>query len=389
MLRRLPIAAMERLAAGARTIPQRIGLVTAWASRLNGGVFEAVVAHAELVASLGYEPVVFGLADRHSDEDRARFGGIEVHALPVTGPRIAGFAPQLLPALLEARLDLAHLHGIWTWPSGAATRWAKRTGKPFVISPHGMLDPWILARGKLKKRVGRLLFEGASWRQATRFHALTDQEAADIATTTGRRETFVIPNPVPAAGATRQDTRFTIVYLGRIHPKKNVAALVDAWRMVGGEGGQRDAELVIAGWGADEDVAALEAKLAAGRDPSIRFVGPTFGEAKTRLLADAKFFALPSHSEGLPVAVLEAWAAGTPTLMSRHCNLPIGFERGAAIDTGTSPETIAAVLRQALAMPEAEWSSMSQAALALAQGPFSPGTVAEAWRTTYAGLIGS
>jgi len=368
---------------------KRIGLVTAWASRINGGVFEAVVAHAKLVADLGHEPVVFGLADEHSDTDRERFGAIEVQTFPVTGPRIAGYAPRMLPALLEARLDLVHLHGIWTWPSRAGSRWAARTRRPYVISPHGMLDPWILGRGRLKKRIGRLLFEDASWRQATRFHALTEQEAADIAAATGRRESVVIPNPVPPATAQRAPGQVTVLYLGRIHPKKNIAALVDGWALARDAVAARDAALLIAGWGADEDVRALQDKLDVLGDASIKFVGPAYGEFKASLLADARFLCLPSHSEGLPVAILEAWAAGTPTLMSQHCHLPTGYARGAALDSGTTPESIAAALRHGLEMPEREWRAMADAAVGLARDTFSPQCVAEAWRATYAELMGS
>ena len=57
---------------------RRIGLLTAAASRLGGGVFEAVVAQAELIRSLGGEAVVFALADRHAAADRHRLGPSEV-----------------------------------------------------------------------------------------------------------------------------------------------------------------------------------------------------------------------------------------------------------------------------------------------------------------------
>jgi poly(glycerol-phosphate) alpha-glucosyltransferase len=368
---------------------RRIGLISAWASRLGGGVFEVVAAHAHLIASMGHEPVVFALEDEYSAADRTRFGGFEVQTFPVAGPRIVGFAPGLVPALCAAGLDLLHLHGIWMYPSRAASAWAARTGRPYVISPHGMLDPWILSRGKMKKAVARLGYENASWRRASRFHALTGREADDIAAATGRRDSIVIPNPVAPPAAQRSEGRFSVLYLGRIHPKKNVDALIDAWTQTRDAVAARDAELVIAGWGEDDHVRALEAKLAATGDASIRFVGPAYGDAKARLLADARFLCLASHSEGLPMTVLEAWAAGTPTLMSQHCHLPVGYQRGAAIDTGTAPADIAAALRTALAMPQAEWAAMAAAAEAIACDSYSLESVAAAWQRTYGELMES
>jgi poly(glycerol-phosphate) alpha-glucosyltransferase len=364
----------------------RIGLVSAWASRLGGGVFEAVVAHADLVAALGYEPVVFALADEHSATDRERFGAIEVRTFPTVGPAMVGYAPALASALLAAELDLVHLHGIWMYPSQAASRWAARTKRPYVISPHGMLDPWILGRGKLKKAIARMGYERRSWRRASRFHVLTEAEAADVGAATARDDSIVIPNAVPlAAGAA--DRQPALVYLGRIHPKKNIAALVAGWRQARDVLRPIGATLRIAGWGEPEHVEALRQQLAADGGDDFAFLGPVYGAEKAALIGSARFVVLPSHSEGLPVAILEAWAAGTPTLMSQHCHLPEGYARGAAIDCGTDAAEIAAALRRAFTLPEARWREMADAASGLVRDRFAPEAVAQRWREAYGALI--
>lgn len=182
---------------------RRIGLLTASASRLGGGVFEAVAGHAALLQELGAEPVVLALHDAHSEQDAHRFAGCELYHAKVRGPRMIGYAPQLGTMLEAAELDLLHLHGIWMYPSRAA----KRSGKPYLISPHGMLDPWITRRGRWKKALARLGYEQRSWRRADAFHALTAPEAADIACETGREDCLVIanhgpqPEPLPMGGA--------------------------------------------------------------------------------------------------------------------------------------------------------------------------------------------
>lgn len=368
---------------------RRIGLLTASASRLGGGVFEAVVRHAELIAARGGEPVVFALEDAHSLDDRSRFGAYEVTCLKVRGPAQIGYAPRLVEALLGAKLDCLHLHGIWMYPSRAGSVWARQTGKPYFISPHGMLDPWILARGRWKKALAKAGYERTGWQRAQAFHALTGREAADIAAATGRRDSVIVPNAAPRiSGSGPAEARGqSYAYLGRIHPKKNLAALVDAWGLLETAGNlPAAATLTIAGWGERRDVAELEARL---RDAphGLRFVGPLFGADKERLLRGSRALVMPSLGEGLPMVALEAWAAGVPLLMSEFCNLPEGFAAGAALDCGTSAGSIAGALRDMTKLGPEAWSAMSQAAIGLAAGPFSAGTIAGQWSRIYARAI--
>lgn len=363
----------------------RIGLLTAAASRLGGGVFEAVAAQAGIIRALGAVPVVVALADPHALEDRAKLGEAELVLADIAGPRQIGYAPGLTRQLDEARLDLLHLHGIWMYPSRAGSVWARRSGRPYLISPHGMLDPWITARGRWKKALARIGYERASWAAATKFHALTPREAGDIADESGRGDSLVIANAGPPPSPAPTDLRPPhILYLGRIHPKKNLAGLIEGWRMANRS---PQARLIIAGWGDEGDVADLRALLAGRGDASIEFVGPVWGEAKQGLLETARFVVLPSFSEGLPMVVLEAWAAGAPTIMSEGCNLDEGFGAGAALRCGTDPADIARVLEAGFALEEPGWLAMANAAQGLARGPFAPATIAHRWGEAYAALL--
>ena len=115
------------------------------------------------------------------------------------------------------------------------------------------------------------------------------------------------------------------------------------------------------------------------RPHSAIFAGPLFGAAKAQLLEGARFMILPSHSEGLPLAVLESWAAGTPTIMTAECNLAQGFAAGAALECGYDPPAIATALERALALGGGEWMAMASAARGLAGGPFSLATLSAEW----------
>ena len=87
------------------------------------------------------------------------------------------------------------------------------------------------------------------------------------------------------------------------------------------------------------------------------------------------------------MVVLEAWAAGTPALASQGCNLPEGYAAGAALDCGTTVESIAAGLERALGLSNAAWLQMAAAARGLAAGPFSAAAIARRWQDAYASLL--
>jgi glycosyltransferase involved in cell wall biosynthesis len=363
----------------------RIGLLTASASSLGGGVAQAVAAQAAMIRASGADPVVFALDDGHGEAATAMLAPTPLVLAAIAGPRQVGFAPDQLRQLLAAELDLLHLHGIWMHPSRVGGQWARATGRPYLISPHGMLDPWILARGRWKKAVARLGYERTSWARAAAFHALTPREARDIAASTGHDETLVIPNAGPACSKLPVTLRPPeILYLGRIHSKKNLAGLIAGWQLAHLPKGAR---LNIAGWGDEQDVADLQRQLALANDGSIVFHGPAFGSAKQRLLETARFLILPTFSEGLPMVVLEAWAAGTPALMSEGCNLPEGLAANAAMACDTTPEGIARTLEQGFALDKTAWLAMAAAAQGLAGGAFCEATIARRWEAAYASLL--
>ncbi|WP_345722535.1 glycosyltransferase [Qipengyuania intermedia] len=350
-------------------------------------MFEAVVAQADMLRSRGAVPVVLGVEDEAAAQDAWRLEGVERHLAPPRGPATLAYAPGLRGLLGAAKLDLLHLHGIWQYPVKAAGDWARRTGKLLVVSPHGMLDPWITSRNAWKKHLARLLWEDAALNQASLFHALTQSEAADIERQQPATPRVVIPNAAPDAAAAPLSPRGPVaLYLGRIHEKKNLGALIAGW-LEAHDRLPADASLIIAGWGDEDGIAALEQALPQANAAGVEFVGTAFGSQKAALFDLARFLVLPSHSEGLPMAILEGWSAGVPSLMSANCNLPEGFTTGAALDCGTSTESIASTLVEGFALAGDDWKAMSRAAQDLACGVFSREAVASRWEDAYAGLL--
>jgi len=102
-----------------------------------------------------------------------------------------------------------------------------------------------------------------------------------------------------------------LVYIGRLDREKGLYETLQAIRLAGELG--VDARITIGGGGAEEGRLKRYAQ-ALGLASKVTFAGPVFGEDKVRLLAGSDVMVLPSYSEGLPYALLEAMAGGVPVI---------------------------------------------------------------------------
>ena len=378
----------------------RVGFLVSSISRLGGGVSEAVVKMATGLRPLGILPIIFTARDKFTDQARQRMPGIEVVAHDTLGLPIFNYIPKLLPEILSRDIDILHLHGVWQYPSIVGSTWRRRTGRPYVISPHGMLDEWILSRGRMKKFLAHYAYEYRNLASATLFHAITSNEKEQIHRYVPNARIVVIPNSIEKdssqilqgkeISSTNEFSgkRPFILYLGRIHEKKNIEKAIDAWIGLNDENKLGEYRFLIAGWGEESYVSIIKKKIqASGNDSRIEFLGPIFGQHKQNLLTNAKFILLPSHSEGMPMVILEAWSEGTPALMSQYCNLELGFQKGAAVDCGVTHDSIRDALIYATTVPSDRWKEMSHAAQDLVTATFSTRVVATSWIETYSNLL--
>jgi poly(glycerol-phosphate) alpha-glucosyltransferase len=121
----------------------------------------------------------------------------------------------------------------------------------------------------------------------------------------------------------------------------------------------------------------------------VKFVGPVYGPRKVELLRGVDAFILPSFSEGLPMAVLEAWSYRLPVIMTRHCNLPAGFEVGAAVRVDPDGESVARGLQQLASMSLAERRAMGIRGRELVAERFTWPTVAQQMLAVYRWIWGA
>lgn len=367
-------------------------------SRTFGGVFEAVrqLVSAQCHATPTLRVKVIGARDAYTPQDASHWPQSVGSPYRIWGPRAVGWTPQIRRVYSDFRPDIVHVHGLWMFYGAANRKLASQCRIPYIISPHGMLDPWALRQSSLKKSLAWLLFEGQHLRSATCLHALCDSEAAHIRELGLKNPIAVIPNGINVLSTPscisdhrmRATPERNLLFLGRIHPKKGIDNLLNAWRdLVNAPlaNESRKWRLVIAGWG-DRRYVRQIIKRAGDRsmNNTISFLGPVFGDKKSQILAAADAFILPSVSEGLPMAVLEAWSYAVPVVMTAECNLPEGFASNAAVRTGPSDSEIAKTLREFMRRPDAELQQIGRNGADLTRQRFSWPVISEHFSRVYA-----
>lgn len=265
--------------------------------------------------------------------------------------------------------QLVHSHGLWL-ASSRASRRLRRSGLPTVVAPHGMLDPWAWRHRRVPKQLLWLAGECTTVQKASCLQALCTAERDAIRALGITAPIALIPNgvdlqdcspasrlllpPAPWLPHGVPDGAPVLLFLGRFHSKKGLDFLLAAWQRLQGNY-PSEAWLVLAGFG---DRGALAHRLAASPIPRVRLVGALQGADKASAYAHASGFVLPSFSEGLPMAALEAMSWGLPCLLSAACNLPAAFVAGAAWEAPPDAERLEVVLWRWLSAVIADPSSL-------------------------------
>ena len=417
----------------------RTANLTASVSRNAGGLFESVRRLVQSLIETGMEVRVFGTRDEFTDADARAWQPATVRAFHPTWPEKFGYSPHFLEELMDFRPDVTHTHGVWVYPSVAANVYSRKSRSPYLVSAHGMLDPWAIRNSHWRKVIAHFLYEGRHLRGARCLRALCEAEARAMRQTGLTNEIAIIPNGIDLPsdessgppcweGIVEPGTKI-MLYLGRIHPKKGLANLLRGWRLAIKDSAAAGSSwvLAIAGWDQGGHEAELR-KLATdiginwtalngpgqptvnglckpgGRSPlsdphsqpknrlsnaSVLFLGPQFKQDRAACYHHCDAFILPSFSEGVPMVVLEAWVNAKPVLMTPQCNLPEGFAAGAALKIEPSVESVADGLKTLWRMSDSDARSLSERGRSLAAERFVWPHIASQMKDVYQWMLGS
>jgi glycosyltransferase involved in cell wall biosynthesis len=255
------------------------------------------------------------------------------------------YVPDLVAALrrMAQDCDICLIKGHWTYINVAVSSLLASLNVPFCMYPEGTLDPWAMQYRGVKKTLYWYLVEKYNYRRASGFIAASANEERQLREHGLTQPTVIIPNAVsrsefsaPRSGNAERyfpalAKRKVLLFMSRLHPKKGLDLLLRAFPQV--RDAVPDALLVVVGSGDpayESYIHGLVGEL--NIQSHVLFVGTLTGEKVISLIHYAHVFVLPSHSEGMPMAVQNALACGVPVIISRFCNMPEVKRYGAGIE---------------------------------------------------------
>lgn len=299
------------------------------------------------------------------------------------------FSPSLILWLWEhsVNYDLLHSHILFSPLNGLVHRLCRWRALPYIMTPHGMLEPWALAYKAWKKKSYYQLVEKNALQGAAAIHALTSTEVRQIQKL-GFETPVLIPNgihrrqfdPLPSSELFYKtfpnlQGKSLILFLGRIDPKKGLDLLAKAYAQIANL--YPNSHLVIAGPDTINYLPTAQSYFQiAGCRNQVTFTGMLNGNIKFSALAASQLYVAPSYSEGFSMSILEGMASSLPCIFTKGCNFPEAAKAKAACEVEIDADAIALALLHYLQYPQ-EAQSMGEAAQQFVFEQYSWDSIAE------------
>ena len=374
-----------------------------------GGPSRSVPALAVALAAAGVEVEILTCEGGPGRGSPLLPSGDRIHSrlLPQRCRQTAGWLPGRNPFAAALREScraagdvVIHDNGVWLPTNHATAGVARELELPLLISPRGMLSAWAIQFRGIKKRVAWWLYQRRDLRSARLLHATSRDEAEDFRALGMCQPIAIIPNGVELPSPLRLDRGEgqgevsnpsspsqlrTALFLSRIHPKKGLLDLVEAWARVRPAGWR----MVIAGGDEGGHRAVVEAAIRGQHlESQFTFAGELADTDKWDYYRSADLFVLPTKSENFGIVIAEALACGVPVLTTKGA--PWGeletHRCGWWVDLGVEPLAIA--LRAAVQVNDEQRREMGRRGMKLIAANYSWTVVAQQMVAVYAWLLG-
>jgi glycosyltransferase involved in cell wall biosynthesis len=361
---------------------------------------------------------------------------IETHVCPVDSPARLGGSIVMRHALREADSpDLYHLHGAWLRAMHYGAEEARKRKRPYMLELMGMYEPWGLCQKWLQKRIARWWFQDEILKQANCLHVNSNQEAEHLRRLGFKAPIAVIPVGVDLQQIERQKSDFSIsefqnlsvsesqrfsiserdvsisasqcvsisefqlsafknrpfvLFLSRIHEKKGIDLLLQAWaKLRTSHLTSTDWLLLIAGSGEPDYVQRCQAHVARlGLNGSCIWAGRLSEEEKSWAYSNASLFVLPSYSENYGNAIAEALAHGTPVITTTKTPWHDLVQKNCGWIVEPAAEDLAEKLDAALKLGPAQLRALGRNGIQWCRSEFSLDFVAREIESVYEWLLG-
>ncbi|WP_138506415.1 glycosyltransferase [Nostoc sp. PA-18-2419] len=274
-------------------------------------------------------------------------------------------SPSLINWLFKnvKNYDIVHSQTVFAPMISVAHSICKYFKIPYIVTPHGMLEPWALSYKAWKKRIYYNFFENLAIKNSSAIQATSILELKNINYLEFKNTVFIpngihrhefetLPNPKIFYQQFPETTGKTLIlFLGRIDPKKGLDLLAPAFAKVHDQ--FPHTHLVVAG---PDNIGFIDKAqsyfLQAGCLNAVTFTGMVSGALKYAALAAANLYVAPSYSEGFSMSILEGMASGLPCIITHGCNFPEAAKAEAAHIVEINVNAIANALIECLSNPQ-------------------------------------
>lgn len=221
--------------------------------------------------------------------------------------------------LINQKPDIVHINGIWLYQNYVFQKEAQKLGIKVILSPHGMMEPYIMNSNPIKKKIALLLYQNSALKKVDYFHSTAQSELNNIRNYGYMKPCVVISNGIKIDNINTKE-KFNLgncrhlLFLSRVHPKKGINLLIEAVS----ELNYKNIKITIAGNGDLKYVTKLiELTKSKGVESIFNFVGPLYENEKEKMFLTADVFILPTHSENFGIVVAESLLFGIPVVTTQ------------------------------------------------------------------------
>ena len=299
-----------------------------------------------------------------------RSENMNIHAIEGTTAKLKVFESsfsrkEIRQYLIDEGFDLIQIQSMWELPYHKVMVEAREQGIPYIVTPRGMLEPWSFSQKKWKKKLAWWLYQRNDVQRSACVFTTAEMEAKHVSELGITTCKSVIPNGIEIDAypcKTSVDVvRKQVLFLSRIHEKKGIELLFEAWKRIHSD--YVDWQLLVVGNGEAEYIHSLENSVKSlGLKDSIKILPPVFGDAKIQVYQESALFCLPSFSENFGMVIAEAMSCGTPVITTSDCPWEILNETNTGWCINLSVDNLEQALREALTMSPTDLYEMGQKA---------------------------
>lgn len=322
----------------------------------------------------------------HASENPLVMENCTVHYVHNYQPLSYSWNTSIAFLLDEIKPDIVHVNCCWMPACAAVQRIAQNRGYKVVLTPHGMLEPWIIKRHYWTRKVPALwLYQKAAVQRADCVQATAESERDNLLKLGYNSNIKVVRLGIDAESIEMKRSwkkSRQILFLSRVHVKKGINFLVEAADVLRNE--LQGYKILVAGEGDADYVEAMKRMICdRGLQDIVQLIGGVYGDEKWRLFQTSDFFVLPTHSENFGLAIAESLASGTPviTTVGTPWSDLNSSEAGAWIEIGTEP--LVETLRRFLSLSEDELETMGRNGRRLIETKYSAHVMAEQMMEVY------